>query len=56
MSQMSVQQKILKLLEKLWTYDFMRGIRLNVAEHDDHSFLKLTVKVRDKIVADGFKR
>ena len=35
-------------------YDFMRGIRLNIAvEHDDHSFLKLTVKVRDKIVADG---
>ncbi|WP_395043573.1 rhodanese-related sulfurtransferase [Flavobacterium sp.] len=35
-------------------YDFMKGIRLNVAvEHDDHSFLKLTVKVRDKIVADG---
>lgn len=38
----------------LEAYDFMKGIRLNVAvEHDDHSFLKLTVKVRDKIVADG---
>jgi UPF0176 protein len=36
------------------TYDFMKGIRLNVAvEQDDHSFLKLTIKVRDKIVADG---
>lgn len=35
-------------------YDFMKNIRLNVAvEHDDHSFLKLTIKVRDKIVADG---
>jgi UPF0176 protein len=35
-------------------YEFMQGIRLNIAvEHDDHSFLKLTVKVRDKIVADG---
>lgn len=35
-------------------YDFMKGIRLNVAvEHDDHSFLKLTIKVRNKIVADG---
>jgi UPF0176 protein len=33
---------------------FLNGIRLNVAvEHDDHSFLKLTIKVRDKIVADG---
>ena len=36
------------------TYEFMKGIRLNVAvEHDDHSFLKLTIKIRDKIVADG---
>jgi len=35
-------------------YAFMKGIRLNIAvEQDDHSFLKLTVKVRDKIVADG---
>ena len=35
-------------------YDFMNGIRLNIAvEQDDHSFLKLTIKVRDKIVADG---
>lgn len=40
--------------ETLEAYDFMKGIRLNVAvEHDDHSFLKLTVKVRNKIVADG---
>jgi len=40
--------------ETLETYDFMKGIRLNVAvEHDDHSFLKLTIKVRHKIVADG---
>ncbi|WP_291110046.1 rhodanese-related sulfurtransferase [Flavobacterium sp. UBA6195] len=40
--------------ETLEVYDFMRGIRLNVAvEQDDHSFLKLTIKVRHKIVADG---
>lgn len=40
--------------DTLEAYDFMKGIRLNIAvEHDDHSFLKLTVKVRDKIVADG---
>ena len=38
----------------LEVYDFMKSIRLNVAvEQDDHSFLKLTIKVRDKIVADG---
>jgi UPF0176 protein len=40
--------------ETLERYDFMKGIRLNVAvEQDDHSFLKLTIKVRHKIVADG---
>jgi len=40
--------------ETLECYDFMKEIRLNVAvEQDDHSFLKLTIKVRDKIVADG---
>lgn len=36
------------------TIPFLKDIRLNVAhEHDDHSFLKLTIKVRSKIVADG---
>ena len=40
--------------DTLEEYEFMKGIRLNVAvEHDDHSFLKLTIKVRHKIVADG---
>jgi UPF0176 protein len=37
-------------------YEFMKGIRLNIAvDHDDYSFLKLTIKVRDKIVADGLQ-
>lgn len=36
------------------SYSFMNGIRLNIAvEHDNKSFLKLKVKVREKIVADG---
>ena len=40
--------------DTLEVYDFMKEIRLNVAlEQDDHSFLKLTIKVRHKIVADG---
>ncbi|MFV5701460.1 rhodanese-related sulfurtransferase [Flavobacterium sp. XS2P12] len=40
--------------DSIEVYDFMKGIRLNIAvEQDDHSFLKLTVKVRDKIVSDG---
>ncbi len=34
--------------------DFLKDIRLNIAiEQDDFSFLKLKVKVRNKIVADG---
>ncbi len=33
---------------------FLKDVRLNIAiEHDLKSFLKLKVKVRDKIVADG---
>jgi len=33
---------------------FLENVRLNIAiEHDNYSFLKLKVKVRDKIVADG---
>lgn len=33
---------------------FLKNIRLNLAvEHDPYSFLKLKIKVRDKIVADG---
>ncbi len=36
--------------------DFLEGIRLNIAvEQDLKSFLKLTIKVRDKIVADGLE-
>jgi len=36
--------------------DFLQGIRLNIAiEQDLKSFLKLTIKVREKIVADGLE-
>jgi len=54
-AQMSVPaENIEAFRDTLEAYDFMKGIRLNVAvEQDDHSFLKLTLKVRDKIVADG---
>ncbi len=54
-AQMSIPAENLeKFRETLEGYDFMKGIRLNEAvEHDDHSFLKLTIKVRNKIVADG---
>ena len=54
-AQMSVPADNFKAFrETLEAYDFMKGIRLNVAvEQDNHSFLKLTIKVRHKIVADG---
>ncbi|WP_447951868.1 oxygen-dependent tRNA uridine(34) hydroxylase TrhO [Chryseobacterium koreense] len=54
-AQMSIPEENLGAFrETLEVYDFMKGIRLNEAvEHDDHSFLKLTIKVRNKIVADG---
>ncbi|WP_353777044.1 rhodanese-related sulfurtransferase [Winogradskyella sp. 3972H.M.0a.05] len=40
----------------LYSIDFLDGIRLNIAiEQDNMSFLKLKVKVRDKIVADGLE-
>ena len=33
---------------------FLKGVRLNIAvEQNDESFLKLTIKIKDKIVADG---
>ncbi|MDB5050893.1 MAG: yceA [Fibrobacteres bacterium] len=44
------------LKEQLDGYPFLRGIRLNIAvEHDNKSFLKLKVKVRNRIVADGIE-
>ncbi len=40
--------------KRLFEVDFLNGIRLNIAvEHNLYSFLKLKIKVRHKIVADG---
>ena len=54
-AQMSIPAENLETFRTTFnSYDFLKNIRLNVAiEHDDHSFLKLTIKVRNKIVADG---
>ncbi|GEM_PF-6885 len=54
-AQMSVPAENFEAFRKtLEAYNFMCGLRLNVAvEQDNYSFLKLTIKVRDKIVADG---
>jgi len=43
-----------KFKAHLDSISFLEGVRLNIAiEQDLKSFLKLTIKVRDKIVADG---
>ena len=54
-AQLSVPSENMHALKKqLDSISFLRDIRLNVAiEQDNKSFLKLKVKVRNKIVADG---
>ena len=49
-------EKFLQLKTQLDAISFLKDIRLNVAvEQDNKSFLKLKIKVRDKIVADGLE-
>ncbi|PQJ75284.1 rhodanese-related sulfurtransferase [Polaribacter gangjinensis] len=54
-AQLSVPSENMHALKnQLDAIDFLKDIRLNVAiEQDNKSFLKLKVKVRNKIVADG---
>jgi UPF0176 protein len=54
-AQLSVpSENFYALKDQLDSISFLKDIRLNVAvEHDNKSFLKLKVKVRNKIVADG---
>ena len=56
-AQLSVlSENFFALKDQLDSISFLNGIRLNVAiEQDNKSFLKLKVKVRKKIVADGLK-
>lgn len=43
-----------KFKNYLYSFDFLKGIRLNIAVEDDSkSFWVLKIKVREKIVADG---
>ncbi|SNR52590.1 oxygen-dependent tRNA uridine(34) hydroxylase TrhO [Lutibacter flavus] len=47
-------ENLAALKEQLDSISFLKDCRLNIAiEQDNKSFLKLKVKVRDKIVADG---
>jgi UPF0176 protein len=54
-AQLSLPAKNIYLLKKvLDEISFLKNVRLNIAiEHDNESFLKLKIKIRDKIVADG---
>jgi len=56
-AQLAVPHKNLdQFIEELYSIDFLSGIRLNYSVDDseaEYSFLKLKVKVRNKIVADG---
>ena len=54
-AQLSVPAPNFNVFKKdLDTIDFLKNVRLNIAvEQDNKSFLKLKIKVRDKIVADG---
>ena len=54
-AQLSVTAPNFNVFKKdLDTIDFLKNVRLNIAvEQDNKSFLKLKIKVRDKIVADG---
>lgn len=54
-AQLSVPaENFIEFKTHLDSVSFLKDIRLNIAvEHNNKSFLKLKVKVRDKIVADG---
>tara|TARA_B110001450_G_scaffold81005_1_gene76799 strand:- start:377 stop:1408 length:1032 start_codon:yes stop_codon:yes gene_type:complete len=54
-AQLSVpSENFYRLKEQIDTISFLKDIRLNVAiEQDNKSFLKLKIKLRNKIVADG---
>ena len=58
-AQLSVPSKNFKNLKsQTWmNIVFLKNVRLNVAvEHDNFSFLKLKVKIRKNIVADGLEK
>ena len=54
-AQLSVpSNKMIDFKNSIDNVSFLNGVRLNIAiEHNNEAFLKLKVKVRDKIVADG---
>ena len=56
-AQLSLPSKFMTEFKKVIDgISFLKKVRLNIAiEHDNEAFLKLKIKLRDKIVADGLK-
>ena len=56
-AQLSLPSKFMTEFKKVIdSISFLKNVRLNIAiEHDNEAFLKLKIKLRDKIVADGLK-
>jgi len=56
-AQLSLPSKFMTEFKKVIDgISFLKNVRLNIAiEHDNEAFLKLKIKLRDKIVADGLK-
>ena len=56
-AQLSLPSKFMTEFKKVLDgISFLENVRLNIAiEHDNEAFLKLKIKLRDKIVADGLK-
>jgi|TARA_B100001093_G_scaffold80373_1_gene71769 UPF0176 protein len=54
-AQVSVpSNKLIELKESIDNISFLNGIRLNIGiEHNNEAFLKLKIKIKEKIVADG---
>jgi len=52
--QMSIPADHVNKLREIFNHiEFLKNIRLNIAIEEGISFIKLTIKIRDKIVADG---
>jgi UPF0176 protein len=56
-AQLSVHSnKLIEFKKSIDSISFLKGVRLNIAiEHSNDAFLKLKIKIKDKIVADGLE-
>ena len=56
-AQLSIHSnKLIEFKKSIDSISFLKGVRLNIAiEHSNDAFLKLKIKIKDKIVADGLE-